>query len=69
VPRPPPKGSETWGLGYGTARSGALPESQLGPAPMERRNHRLFDASQSLHRIGNRGVGIVDRVVASLFLS
>jgi hypothetical protein len=40
-----------------------------GPAPMERRNHRSFDASKGLHRVGDRGVGIVDGVVASLLLS
>jgi hypothetical protein len=50
----------------GQARNAPI---ELGPAPMERRNRRSFDASQSLHRIGNRGVGIVDYVVASLFLS
>jgi hypothetical protein len=48
---------------------GADHEARLGPAPMERRNHGLFDTSKGLHRTGDGGVGIMDGVVASLFLA
>jgi PiT family inorganic phosphate transporter len=41
----------------------------LGPAPMERRTRGLFDTSKGLHRTGDGGVGIMDGVVASLFLA
>lgn len=51
------------------APEGALKGTVLGPAPMERRNHGLFDTSKGLHRTGDGGVGIMDGVVASLFLA
>jgi hypothetical protein len=44
-------------------------KKKKGPAPMERRNHGSFDASKGLQWMGDGGVGIVDGVVASLFLS
>jgi hypothetical protein len=58
----------TWSKGAALSGYGHGPTSK-GPAPMERRNHGSFDASKSLQWMGDGGVGIVDGVVASLFLS
>jgi hypothetical protein len=61
--------SQTALYGPRQRQRGVRGQFQLGPAPMERRNHGSFDASKSLQWMGDGGVGIVDGVVASLFLS